>query len=75
MYASNALYNAKIKPPVVHPIVFEAIDTATIKTAALRRDGAAGPSGIDAWGWRRLFIQPQLICAPLPGPVSKETFR
>ena len=40
-----------LHPPAVHP---EAIDATTIKTAALQTDGAAGPSGIDARGWRRL---------------------
>ena len=50
----SALYNATIEPPDVHPVVFEAIDATTIKTAALRTDGAARPSGIDARGWRRL---------------------
>ena len=52
--STNALYNTTTGPPAVHPIVFEAIDATTIKTAALRTDGAAGPSGIDARGWRRL---------------------
>ena len=50
----SALYNTTTEPPDVHPVVFEAIDATTIKTAALRTDGAAGPSGIDARGWRRL---------------------
>ena len=50
----SALYNTTIEPPDVHPVVFEAIDATTIKTAALCTDGAARPSGIDARGWRRL---------------------
>ena len=40
--------------PVIHPVVFDSIDATVIRTAALRTDGAAGPSGIDARGWRRL---------------------
>ena len=43
------------EPPTVHPVVFEAIDATTIKAAALCTDGAAGPSGIDPRGWRRLY--------------------
>ncbi len=41
-------------PPTVHPVLFECIDAAPIRTAALRTDGAAGPSCIDAHGWRRI---------------------
>ncbi len=35
-------------------VVFDRIDAALIRVAALRTTGAAGPSGIDAKGWRRL---------------------
>ena len=52
--SANALYNTTTEPPIVHPVVFEAIDATAIKRAALHTDGAAGPSGIDARGWRRL---------------------
>ena len=38
----------------VHPVLFESIDATTIKSAALRTSGAAGPSGLDALSWRRL---------------------
>ena len=37
-----------------HPVIFEALDGALIRNAALRTRGAAGPSGLDAFGWRRL---------------------
>ena len=37
-----------------HPVVFEVLDGALIRNAALRTRGAAGPSGLDAFGWRRL---------------------
>ena len=36
-------------PPSVHPVIF-----SSLNAAALRTSGAAGPSGIDAHGWRRL---------------------
>ncbi len=36
-----------------HPILFEAITYDTIKSAAINTHGAAGPSGVDAWSWRR----------------------
>ena len=34
----------------VHPIIFDNIDAAMIRAAALRTTGSAGPSGIDAEG-------------------------
>ena len=37
-----------------HPVIFEALDGALIRNAALHTRGAAGPSGLDAFGWRRL---------------------
>ena len=41
-------------PGDVHPVVFDSIDATTIRSAALRITGSAGPSGIDAREWRRL---------------------
>ena len=40
--------------PAVHPVVFDALDDSVVHIAALLTVGAAGPSGIDAHGWRRL---------------------
>ena len=39
-----------------HPVLFDQLDGEAICTAALRIEGAAGPSGVDANGWRRLCI-------------------
>ena len=41
-------------PPDVHPTTFDAIDAALFRSIALRTKGAAGPSGLDAYTWRRL---------------------
>jgi len=38
----------------VHPVLFDSLDATVIRSAALRTSGAAGPSGLDALGWRRL---------------------
>ena len=38
----------------VHPILFERIDEDLIHTATLRIHGGAGPSALDASGWRHL---------------------
>ena len=37
----------------VHPVIFDSIDALSIKQAALRANGAAGPSGADAQAWKR----------------------
>ena len=39
-----------------HPVLFDQLDGEAIRTAALKIEGAAGPSGVDANGWRRLCI-------------------
>ena len=44
------------KTPQLHPVVFDQIDAKSIRSAALRTEGAAGPSGIDEHCWRRLCM-------------------
>lgn len=41
-------------PPVIHPVLFDSIDASLIRSIALRTTGAAGPSGLDAYTWRRM---------------------
>ena len=36
--------------PQVHPVLFESLTGAAIRAAALRTNGSAGPSGVDAVG-------------------------
>ena len=43
-----------LEPPDVHPMMFEQITGRSIRNAALRTQGTAGPSGVDAVGWRRI---------------------
>ena len=50
----NAVFDQSSIPPDVHPVVFDGITASSIRRAALQTKGAAGPSGIDAYGWRRL---------------------
>ena len=49
---SNSIINGS--PPVCHPVIFESIDAALIRSTSLNTHGAAGPSGLDAYAWRRL---------------------
>ena len=39
-----------------HPVIFESIDCDVIRKTALKTDGWAGPSGIDARGFRQMCI-------------------
>ena len=43
-----------VDPPSVHPIVFDRIPARSIWTTVLCTKGAADPSGLDAYCWRRL---------------------
>ncbi len=36
-------------PPDCHPVIFESIDAASIRSTSLNTHGAAGPSGMDAY--------------------------
>ena len=49
-----ALIATSDDPSLVHPVYFERITGASIRAAAMRTQGAAGPSGMDAVGWRRI---------------------
>ena len=37
-----------------HPVLFDRIDGDVIQSTALKTEGVAGPSGLDAAAWRRL---------------------
>ena len=41
-------------PPDSHPVIFDSIDAALVRSVSLHTSGAAGPSGVDAWAWRKL---------------------
>ena len=42
------------EPQKAHPVIFESLDTNGVCSAALRVNGVAGPSGLDAHEWRHL---------------------
>ena len=52
--SQESIIPAAHDPPTIHPVIFDSKTAKTIRSAALRITGAAGPSGIDARGWRRL---------------------
>ena len=42
------------RTPECHPVIFDNIAGATIRSAALQSSGSAGPSALDAAAWRRI---------------------
>ena len=61
----NCLLPNWADPPATHPVIFDPLDGHVIRAAALGTSGAAGPSGVDAHSWRRLFTSLQLSCVLL----------
>jgi len=51
--------------PETHPVIFDHLDGTIIRSAALSTHGSAGPSGVDAFGWRRLCTSFQSASADL----------
>ena len=47
------------KPEEIHPIKFDSVDAENVRKAALKTRGRAGPSGLDADGWKRIFTSNQ----------------
>ena len=47
------------KPEELHPIKLDSIDAENVRKAALKTRGGAGPSGLDADGWKRIFTSNQ----------------
>ena len=46
-------------PEEIHPIKFHLIDAESVKKVILKTKGAAGSSGLDADGWKRILISNQ----------------
>ena len=57
------------------PVLYERIDGPLIHSIALKTEGAAGPSGIDAAGWRRLLSSFQKESVELCEAVASMTRR
>ena len=52
------------------PIIFDCITGGLIKKAALNTHGAAGPSGVDVYGWRRMCTSFGEASASLCGALA-----
>ena len=46
----------EVEIPFIHPAQFANIDETTISKAAMNTNGDAGPSGLDAIGWRHILL-------------------
>ena len=61
--------------PEVHPITYDAIDATLIRSIALQVRGACGPSGLEAYDWRRLCTSFQSssdsLCVALVSSVRR----
>ena len=52
--SSEVLLPPPVQDRAFHPVIFDVLDGSAIRSAALQTRGTAGPSGLDAHGWRRL---------------------
>ena len=50
----SVLISPGVQPPEIHPVFFERLTSQSVRNAALRTQGSAGPSGVDAAGWKRI---------------------
>ena len=51
---SDVLLDFNTERPCYDPVIFEYLTCDMIKRASLHTHGAAGPSGVDAYAWRRI---------------------
>ena len=61
----EAISLPEVLPPPPNPVIFERIDADLIRHAAKHTNGAAGPSSLDAHGWRRLCCTFKEVSAEL----------
>ena len=52
--APEACFLLNIEPESPNPIMFDSLNAEAIHQAALHTQDAAGPSGLDAYAWRRI---------------------
>ena len=58
----STIVSSDSRPCDPHPVIYEQITGPLVRSVALKTEGAAAPSGIDAqgWRWRRLCSLPIL---------------
>ena len=52
--SQNCIVDTSPNKGVFHPVIIDNLDGKTIRETTLRIQGSAGPSGVDASGWRRM---------------------
>ena len=58
-----------------HPVIFDKLNTAKIRKAAMKTHGSQGPSGLDAQEWRRMLTSFKTSSNDLCKTVSKLAIR
>ena len=71
----DALLQDKQDFPSTHSVIFDGLTGDVIRRAALRTEGSAGPSAIDASGWRRLCTAFHAASTSLCSSVASVTRR
>jgi hypothetical protein len=64
----QSLHQEAISHPVessTHAIIYDEIDGAAILKSALKTEGGAGPSGLDAYAWKRMCSSFQKVSSDL----------
>ena len=67
---ATSLIEVENDPVPVHPVIYDEIDANCIRLATTRTFGAAGPSGVDAYSWRRFCTAYQVASDDLCHALS-----
>ena len=68
--ADALLSKSSVVANSTHPVIFESITGDMVRSVALQTQGSAGPSGVDAAGWRRLLTSFNKDSKDLCGAVA-----
>ena len=72
----DALLSTDIVDSDFHPVLFDSITAEAIRKSALLTEGSAGPSGMDAFCWRRLYTafgeKSNELCSAIAAFAKKE---
>ena len=71
--APDVLLDSNTERPCYDPVIFECLTSDVIKWAALHTHGAAGPSGVDAYAWQRMYTSLGDASVSLCGALASAT--
>ena len=73
LVSPDALCDVALSTEEPHPILYDSLNGQLIRTAALKTDGAPGPSGLDTHCWRHLCTSFHSASDELCGVVAATT--